>query len=107
MYSKEYQDKAMRTNNKTDIKEMLLNASLGLCGESGEFADHIKKYAFHGHEIDIDYTKKELGDIMWYIALASHSLGLELGDIMETNINKLIKRYPQGFSNEDSLNRKD
>lgn len=105
---KEYQDKAMRTKPSHLSKEkQILNASLGLSGEVGECVDHIKKWAFHGHEIDKDYIKKELGDITWYIALMSDALDLDMEEIYKENIMKLEKRYPDGFNEEQSLNRED
>lgn len=102
----EYQDKAMRTKNQfTSIEGQILNASLGLAGEVGECVDHIKKGIFHGHDLDKDYIKKELGDIAWYIALMSDALGLSMEDVYKENIMKLEKRYPNGFDKGHSLNR--
>ncbi|MDP5277197.1 nucleoside triphosphate pyrophosphohydrolase family protein [Chengkuizengella axinellae] len=104
----EYQHKAMRTVNKSlDKKEMLLNASLGLSGESGEVADIIKKFAFHGHELDKEKIRKELGDVLWYLALASEALGVSLNDIARGNVEKLLKRYPDGFDSDRSINREE
>lgn len=103
----EYQRKAMRTKSKyISGKEQILNASLGLAGEVGECVDHIKKVVFHGHELDKDYIKKELGDITWYIALMSDALDLEMDDVCQENIIKLENRYPEGFDKEKSQNRK-
>jgi len=104
----EYQRRAMRTKGKyNSIKEQVLNASLGLAGEVGECVDHIKKGIFHGHELDKEYIKKELGDVAWYIALMSHALGLDMGHVCQENISKLEKRYPEGFHKEQSINRKE
>ena len=102
----EYQVKAMRTKNRfTSVEGQILNASLGLAGEVGECVDHIKKGIFHGHELNKDYVKKELGDIAWYIALMSDALGLSMDDIYRENILKLEKRYPNGFDKGQSINR--
>jgi NTP pyrophosphatase (non-canonical NTP hydrolase) len=79
--------------------------ALGLCGESGEFADHIKKGLHHGHKIDRDYLTKELGDVLWYVAVAADKLGIALEAVANQNIEKLEKRYPDGFDEEKSRNR--
>lgn len=103
-----YVEQAMRTA-QLDVRsprELLDNAALGLSGESGEFADHVKKFLYHGHELDNDYMTKELGDILWYIALAASTIGVPLEGIMQQNIDKLLKRYPgKGFDPEKSINR--
>lgn len=41
--------------------------------------------------------KKELGDVMWYVAMICHAMGFDLDDVMQTNIDKLKARYPGGF----------
>lgn len=107
MTANEYQKLALTTANMLSKKEMTLNGALGLCGESGEFADHIKKNMFQGHDLDKDYMSKELGDIMWYVALACTSIDVDLEDVMIGNIEKLKKRFPNGFEEERSINRKD
>lgn len=108
MNNTEYMRKAMRTAGNLTKDEKLLNAALGLCGESGEFADHIKKHTFQGHNLDENYLINELGDIYWYLALAANALGYTISEIMTININKLQKRYPgKGFDSERSINRKD
>ena len=87
---------------------MLNNAALGLAGESGEIADHVKKVMFHGHPLDDptrDKIAKEIGDILWYCAMGAQGIGLGLGDIARMNVEKLKKRYPEGFSTDNSLNR--
>ena len=106
MTIKEYQSLAMRTvNPDLSKKDMLINSVMGLCGESGEAIDIVKKWYAHGHELDRDHLKKELGDIAWYIAEAATALGLSLDEILEANIDKLRKRYPEGFATERSVDR--
>jgi len=83
----------------------LLNGALGLTGEAGEVADLIKKEIFHGHKFKVEDLIKELGDVCWYLALTCHSIGVSLEYVMEQNIEKLKKRYPEGFSSEASINR--
>lgn len=106
MEAKEYQKLAMVTlNRKLDKKEILTNSVMGLCGESGEACDIVKKHLFHGHELDRDSLIKELGDVAWYLAEAAEALDVSLDEILERNIEKLKKRYPEGFSEEKSINR--
>ena len=102
----EYQLLAMRTLNKElDKKDILTNSVMGLCGESGEACDLVKKHLFHGHELDKEAFIKELGDIAWYLAEAATALDIDLSEVLERNIEKLKKRYPEGFSSEKSINR--
>lgn len=86
-------------------QDALLNAAMGLCGESGEFIDHVKKVRFHGHSTDREYLCKELGDVAWYLAEAAWALGVPLEDVLAQNLQKLQKRYPDGFSAERSIHR--
>ncbi|WJP97081.1 nucleoside triphosphate pyrophosphohydrolase family protein [Macrococcus bovicus] len=102
----EYQELAGRTHNKgISQPEALANYALGLTGEAGEVADQIKKHVFHGHELDQEELKKELGDVLWYIANLAAVNSIELSEVAEMNINKLKKRYPEGFNQADSINR--
>lgn len=104
----EYQELALRTANTAAMKikeEAMINGALGLNGEAGEVADIIKKSRYQGHELDRDHIAKELGDVCWYIALLAYSIDCDLETIMQMNIDKLKKRYPQGFEKERSLHR--
>ena len=102
----EYQKLAMTTLNPAlSEKDILINGVMGLCGESGEAIDIVKKWLAQGHELDKEKLAKELGDICWYLAETATALGLSLEDIMEANIEKLRKRYPDGFDPERSMNR--
>lgn len=95
----EYQELAARTA-RTDIRGWTrpLNYALGLCGEAGEVAEHIKKWAFHdGKPVDVDALKKELGDVLWYLAMQADEWGLALSEVANANIEKLQRRYPHGF----------
>ncbi|MCL4349846.1 MAG: nucleoside triphosphate pyrophosphohydrolase family protein [Candidatus Thermoplasmatota archaeon] len=85
----------------------LMNWSMGLAGESGEVVDILKKILFHGHPIEKEKLLKELGDILWYLDAIASSLGSSLNEIAELNVEKLKKRYPDGFSEEKSINRKE
>lgn len=102
----EYQELAMRTvNPELDKNQMLINSVMGLCGESGEAIDIVKKWFAHGHELDREHLKKELGDIAWYLAEAATALDISLEEVLDANIDKLRKRYPEGFTTEKSINR--
>lgn len=122
MQGNEYQALAMRTNDKmayhrlnteltgklplspltennakcSNINDIagLLNGVLGL---TGEVSDLVKKGIFHEKGIDLEHLKKECGDVMWYIAMICEACGFNLDDVMQTNIDKLIARYPDGF----------
>lgn len=98
---------AMRSTLNTDLthKERLLNAALGLCGESGELADLIKKHFFQGHALDRDLAIKELGDVRWYLELMIDCLDTTLEEVEARNVAKLKARFPNGFSSAKSLNR--
>ncbi len=98
----EYQDLAGRTDNEERPPEYYL---LCLCEEAGEVAGAYKKHAWHGHNLDLDKIKKELGDVAWYLARAAYRFGFPLSEIFGANIDKLKKRYPDGFTSEASINR--
>lgn len=102
----EYQSLAMTTLNPAlDQKNVLLNGVMGLCGESGEAIDIVKKWLMQGHELDKEHLAKELGDIAWYLAETATAIGVPLEDILSANIAKLKARYPNGFSAENSIHR--
>lgn len=101
----DYQKEALRTAAEGDDHELLINGLMGLCGESGECIDILKKHEFQGHELDREKLKEELGDVAWYLAIAAEGLGYKLSDILDSNIEKLKKRYPDGFDAEKSINR--
>lgn len=104
----EYQELAMRTvNPKLNKDEILINSVMGLCGESGEAIDIVKKWFAHGHELDREHLKKELGDIAWYLAEAATALDITLESVLEANVEKLKKRYPEGFETTRSIERAD
>ena len=124
MTGNEYQKLASRTNDGlADVRltKMLiehapaycwdiggvLNACLGLAGEVGELNDMIKKWVFHEKELDETHLKKELGDVMWYVAMMCESMGWDLDDILQMNIDKLKARYPDGFDPIKANNRQE
>ena len=102
----EYQELAMRTvNTEMSRSDMLINSVMGLCGESGEAIDIVKKWFAHGKELDREHLIKELGDVAWYLAEAATALDITLDEVLSDNIEKLRKRYPDGFSKERANNR--
>ena len=102
----EYQKKAMTTLNPALSKQdVLLNGVMGLCGEAGECIDLVKKHLHQGHPLDSEKLAKELGDVAWYLAETAWALDIALEDILRGNLDKLKKRYPQGFDAEKSMNR--
>lgn len=104
----QYQTEAMRTASGVNVSSddnLILNGAMGLCGESGEIIDLLKKNMFQGHGIDKEHLAKECGDVLWYLAVLAKGLGYDLDEIAEINKAKLRKRYPNGFEVEKSLHR--
>lgn len=86
---------------------MAVWTALGLAGEAGEAAEHVKKGVLHGHGVDRGVLAGELGDVLWYVAGLATVYGLDLSDIMARNVAKLEARYPAGFTTADSIARRD
>ena len=106
MEGNKYQELAMRTNRPEATQEQnLINGCLGLAGETGEVSDIVKKYMFQGHQLEKEKILDECSDVLWYLTLTVKSIGYSLNDVMEHNIEKLKKRYPNGFEEERSINR--
>ncbi|MBE5809460.1 MAG: nucleotide pyrophosphohydrolase [Clostridiales bacterium] len=102
----EYQKEAMTLLNPAlTEKDVLMNALMGLCGESGEAIDIMKKHLYQGHELDRDKLIKELGDVAWYLAEAATGLDIDLSEVLQRNLDKLHARYPQGFDTQRSQHR--
>lgn len=132
MQGNEYQRQAMRTNDGLSTERLgacietyahlednmlvddgdisiggLLNGCLGLTGEAGEVSDMIKKWIFHQGKLDKWHLKKELGDVLWYIAMICESMGFNMDEIMMKNIEKLKARYPEGFDTQRANSREE
>jgi len=102
----DYMLSVLRTENKTLAQpEKILGATLGLAGECGEVVDIIKKVQFHGHDLDINKLKLELGDVFYYLYSLCHLHNLTVEEVLDANVKKLEKRYPNGFSVNDSKRR--
>jgi len=110
----EYQQLALRTESDPEnqlrllTQGRLLQGLMGLNGEAGECIDILKKHLFQQHEFDREHLAKELGDVMWYLAVSADALGYSLHEICKMNIEKLKSRYPEGhFDAEHSRHRED
>lgn len=105
----DYQREAERTMtlDPARFSELLCIFTLGLAGESGEVVELVKKRIGHGHELDREKLRKELGDVLWYLAALSSLNGLELSEVAAGNVLKLRARYPEGFSYNASKYRLD
>lgn len=115
----EYQKHVLRTANRAEYPKCIgewedtravfdaMVWGLGLTGEAGEVADLLKKGIGHGHGVDVDKLKKELGDVLWYIGALAHAYGLSLDDVAWANVSKLKARYPEGFTVEASKAKAD
>lgn len=105
MNGTEYQAAAMRTASSLDKDALVLNGVMGLNGEAGECIDIVKKHLFQAHELDADKLVDELSDVMWYAAILAEGIGTTLDDVMQHNVDKLMRRYPEGFDTERSIHR--
>lgn len=99
----------VNSDSKDNVKDLggIINACLGLSGEVGEFNDMIKKWIFHEKPLEEEHAKKELGDVMWYVAMMCHSFGWDMDEILQMNVDKLKARYPGGFDVNKANNRKE
>jgi NTP pyrophosphatase (non-canonical NTP hydrolase) len=111
MKANEYQALAERTLiaspdfQITPDQVMLVWNAIGLAGEAGEVAELAKKQIFHQQGLDVEKWKKELGDVLWYVAACCTRLGLSLEDVMQHNVDKLRARYPKGYTPQRSTFR--
>lgn len=103
----DYQRMARRTAGTKKKSDKMEEALFGLAGEVGELCDHYKKYMHQGHDLSYDHMAEEAGDVLWYLAEIADALGVTLEDIARRNIDKLRKRYPDGFDPERSINREE
>lgn len=85
----------------------ILHGAIGMCGESGEVIDKVKKTLIYGKELNKKDLLNECGDVLWYMTILLHELGYDLEDAMMANSEKLKKRFPDGFNTKDALERKD
>ena len=108
MQVNDYQKAAMATLNPAlDKKDVLINSVMGLCGESGEAIDIVRKWLMQEHELDKEHLVKELGDVAWYLAEAATALDIPLEAVFQGSLDKLRQRFPNGFDTGASVNRKE
>lgn len=106
MLMAKYQACAARTMNKDlPIEQTVLHALHGMSAEIGELHSIYQK-AYQGHDVDATHLKKELGDLLWFIAEYCTAYKWTMDEIAQMNIDKLLARYPDGFEAENSLHRK-
>ena len=97
----DYQQAALRTLNPgLDERDRLLDAAAGMAEEAGETLGLIRKHLFQDRPLDRDRLTKELGDVLWCLAVTAHSVGIDLTEVAEANIAKLRARYPDGFTTD-------
>ena len=102
MNLKEYQELCIKTSSKFNGPEKeIMTWGLGIAGEAGDVASCIKKTFSHGNDQKAG-IRENLGDTMWYIAMICNFFDWELEDILKENLEKLKKRYPQGFTEKDA-----
>ena len=101
----EYQQLASRTMNKeAENGDLVLHALHGMVGEIGELHSLYQK-VYQGHKLDEEHAKKELGDLLWFVAEYCFAMDWKLSEVMQMNIDKLRARYPDGFDTDKSLHR--
>ena len=115
MTSEEYQKLAVKseplelslTKSKLQNQNYVrgLHHALGIGTEVGELQDSFKRALFYNTALDIINIKEELGDVMWYIAGMCNTFGFSLEEVMQINIDKLKKRFPNNFNENDAINR--
>ena len=104
----DYQEDAVRTITGLSASHddnLLLEGVMGLNGEAGEVIELVKKHIFQCHKLDKEKIAEELSDCLWYLTASAKAVGYTLEDIAELNIQKRKNRYPQGFDEQNSINR--
>lgn len=103
MHLDDYQKAAARTINRSlDDRARLVDAAAGLAEEAGEVLGLVRKHVFMNHALDRDRLRRELGDVLWCLAVLGQSAGLTLEEVAAANVAKLEMRYPDGYSDEAS-----
>ena len=101
----EFQEHAKRTQPPEGNKDDITNYALGLIGEAAEVSEMIKKWRFHGHPLDTAKVAEELGDVLHYLAGLCTMIHFSMEVVAEMNVDKLLDRYPKGFSEQASRER--
>ena len=112
MNQHEYIIESERTERKhpdgkslTQGQMALLHAGIGMCTESAEFLDQLKKHLYYDKKLDETNLREELGDLLWYVAIGCRELGMDFDGLMAQNIAKLKVRFPEKFTVHGALNR--
>ena len=92
---------------KNEGPDGYLHAAVGLSGESAEILDHMKKHWVYGSEINRAEVIEEMGDAFHYFVMLMIMMGIDLRDVINGNVAKLRKRYPNGFTEHDAIARAD
>lgn len=107
MTFEEYQYEARRTQNKElPLWAMREHALFGLCSEVGEIQGIFQKI-HQGHTMDEAALRLEVGDVLWFVSELCDVHGWNMGEVAKANIEKLRNRYPEKFTPEQSINRKE
>lgn len=97
-----------RAKDMGNHKQDLIHAGIGFAGEAaGELLDQVKKYAIYGKELDRENMLEELGDSLFYFTMYLQFLGFSLDEIMVANFKKLMKRYPEDYTDKAAIARAD
>lgn len=116
MDNKQYTEECRRTEARSDWETIsnfekkdlrLLHTLMGIATEAGEALDIMKKGIFYNRGLDREHLLKELGDVLWYVAMAADIVGSDLSEVMQMNVDKLRKRYPEKFTTDLANNRKE
>lgn len=104
--AKEYQLAAMKTA-RVPSDSWLDNAALGLCGEAGDVADLVRKCRFLGVPLDRQHVIEELGDVAWYVALTATAIGVDLGEVLLANLDKLRRKFSPDLERSRTITQED
>lgn len=103
----QFQNDCLRTTNRNlNWEQTVTNCIFGAMGETAEISEHFKKHWFHGHNLDTEKIKLEIGDALFYLAWLADTMGFDFDEVGQAVISKLSKRYNGGFTTDQSLNRK-
>lgn len=90
-------------NEHPDLLNIRLNhAVIGMCGETGELASLMQKTVYYGKPFNPAAFKEELGDVLWYVALACNAAGFSMEDLFRENLAKLAARYPDKYTDHNA-----
>lgn len=103
----DYVEKLASPQSTATEKDRLLAAVLGLSGEAGECADIVKKHIYHGKPLDKENLILEIGDSIWYVAFLCNTLGINIQDVINKNVEKLQSRYSTGKFNYEEFKAKE